>query len=225
MDIVKALTLAHLKASFSTLKLKQKIILIVFLFSLVVSAFPHEAYAASFYNPLPDLPKPLVFDLRDKSFQNYLTALSQKFTSIYQEQKISEEAMRQQRLAIELKKYLEQQRSPLANYSDTLASVKNWKQIVALSNAESGMCKNYPVSKANCWGVGGANLWDMGNSLADGIIVMNKFLNQYPLRSELKYSDMSFKQMNGLYKQPAAQHWVFNAQKVYDDLSQIEKSI
>jgi hypothetical protein len=36
---------------------------------------------------------------------------------------------------------------------------------------------------------------------------------------------MSFDEMNGLYKQPAAAHWAYNAQTVYDDLSAIENSL
>ena len=65
----------------------------------------------------------------------------------------------------------------------------------------------------------------MGNDLGDGIMAMNRFLNAYPKLSQLKYSQMSFEQMNGLYKQPAAKHWIVNNQIVYNDLTVLEKSL
>src|SRR6185436_4638665 len=110
-------------------------------------------------------------------------------------------------------------------YANVLVSVSNWKQIIALANAESTLCRNYPVAKSNCWGVGGAKLWDMGSNLGDGILSMNQFLTMYPRNSNVKYAQMTFKQMNGLYKQPAANHWLYNAQSVYDDLTSLEKNI
>jgi hypothetical protein len=88
------------------------------------------------------------------------------------------------------------------------------------------MCKHYPVNKANCWGIGGSNLWYMGSNLGEGILSMNKFLKHLSgNNSKVKYTQMTFKQMNGLYKQPAAQHWVDNNQAVYDDLTAIENSL
>jgi len=225
MDIVKILTLAHLKASFGKLKPKQKFFFIIFLLSLTLNVWPHQAYASFQIPSYEKLSGPMIFDMSDKSYQNWLDSLNRKIAIIQEEQKISAEVLKHQKLIFELKQYLESQKSPLANYASTLVTVKNWKQIIALSNAESSMCRNYPVSKANCWGVGGANLWDMGNNLGDGIIVMNRFLNQYPLRSSTKYAQMSFKQMNGLYKQPAAAHWLYNVQSTFDELSALESGI
>ena len=121
--------------------------------------------------------------------------------------------------------YLASKKSPLAEHTDILISVPNWKRIVALANAESGMCRFYPKKLANCWGVGGSKLWDMGNDLSDGILEMNDFLINYPKKSKVKYHQMTFKQMNGLYKQPAAPHWLYNVQVIYDDLTAIENSI
>ena len=196
----------------------------VFLLSIFLNLIPHQTYAFQIKAPTADKPI-LVFDMNDKSYQDILDSWSTILSNNYTHEKVRVEAVKQGQLTTKVRDYLEGQRSPLAEYAQVLTSVKNWKQIVALANAESTLCRNYPVSKANCWGVGGAALWDFGNNLGDGILEMNKFLVQYPLRSNIKYSQMTFKQMNGLYKQPAAAHWLYNAQSTYDDLSTIEKSI
>jgi hypothetical protein len=133
-------------------------------------------------------------------------------------------AYEQQRLTQEVQAYLVSQRSPLAEYASTLVTLKNWKQIVALANAESTLCRNYPEALANCWGVGGSALWDMGDNLGQGVVKMNQFLNTNP-KGPVKYAQMSFDRMNGLYKKPAAAHWAYNAETVYDDLAQIENSL
>ena len=224
MDIVRTLSFPHLKGSFQTLHLKQKFFFMVFVLSLIISLMPHQTYAAYQSTPKKEMPV-LVFDLTDKSYQNYMDSISQFLSEQVYQSEVQKQVVRQQKLTQKVRSYLQTQKSPLANYADVLVTTKNWKKIVALSNAESSMCRNYPTSKANCWGVGGSDLWDMGNTLSDGIITMNKFLNNYPLKAKTKYAQMSFKQMNGLYKQPAAAHWLYNVQSVFDELSEIEKGI
>ncbi|MBX4186783.1 MAG: hypothetical protein KW802_00805 [Candidatus Doudnabacteria bacterium] len=224
MDIVKKLTFAHLKASLQTLKPRQKFFLQVFIFAILLNILPLQAQALTIKAPTARKPI-LVFDTSDKSFQDMIDAFNQTLHGRNIDEKVRQENFRRAKLIRKVKTYLDAQKSPLANEADVLVTVKNWKKIVALSNAESSMCRRYPVPTANCWGVGGSKLWDFGSNLSDGILGMNKFLNQYPLRSSVKYSEMSFKQMNGLYKQPAAAHWLYNTQSVYDDLTQLEKSI
>src|SRR6185503_10533192 len=183
MDIVQKLTFVQLKASFRTMKLKQKFYLVVFLFSLIVNLVPHETYAFQIKAPTADKPI-LVFDMSDKSYQDIMDSWSIIISNNYKHEIVRKEAVKKGELTTKVKDYLQEQASPLADYADVLTSVKNWKQIVALANAESTLCRNYPVSKANCWGVGGSSLWDFGNNLGDGILGMNKFLAQYPLRSQ-----------------------------------------
>jgi hypothetical protein len=225
LDIIRKLKFPQLKASFGTLALKHKLILILILASLLTTLMPHESYAAQ--NKI-DMPVPalnLVFDLSDLSFVDYLNTRSQELSDQYYQEQLRLQAVRQQKLTAKVREFLEQQKSPLAEYATVLITLRNWKKIVALANAESSLCRNYPPSTANCWGVGGANLWDMGDNLGDGIVAMNHFLNKYPLRSPVKYSQMSFEQMNGLYKQPPAVHWVGNSRGVYDNLVSIENNI
>lgn len=165
----------------------------------------------------------MVFELG--SHFDYMEQLRLVAMQTYQKQKLQQELEKQARLAISLKRYLVKRNSPLADYSSVLIKQNNWKKIVALSNAESSMCRRYPVDKSNCWGVGGASLWDMGDDLGEGVVSMNKFLNNHPTRSKVKYSQMDFTIMNGLYKQPPADHWVYNNQIIYDDLTALERSL
>ena len=167
----------------------------------------------------------MIFDLSDTTYLDYIASLNQELADQYYQQKIQQQVLRQQELVKNVSRYLDAAGSPLSDYASTLVTLRNWKKIVALANAESSMCRHYPISKANCWGVGGTNRWDMGNNLGQGIVAMNRFLNSYPLNSTVKYSQMSFDAMNGLYKKPAANHWVENNQAIYNDLAKIEASL
>ncbi len=223
MDIVRIVKSFHVRASYATLALKHKFFLLLFLVSLVPTLLPHETQAAFLITK--DYKPVLVFDTTNGDYRDYLIQLGQEATDQYYQQQLEAHVQQQLLLTKKVEDYLAEQRSPLADYAGTLITLRNWKKIVALANAESTLCRNYPTGKANCWGVGGANLWDMGDDLGQGIVSMNHFLNQYPRGSTTKYSQMGFDRMNGLYKQPAAEHWLYNAESVYDELSTIEKSI
>jgi hypothetical protein len=212
-------------ASFRILTLKQKFFLILFLFSFTTIILPHITFAAV-ANPSPNASAVLVFDISNQnSYENYLASLNQQLNNQVYSHKIQTEVLQHQLLTEKVKEYLLSQGSPLADYTETLINLKNWKKIVALASAESSICRNYPINKSNCWGVGGGNgLWNMGSNLGQAVITMNKFLNTNP-KGAVKYSQMNFEQMNGIYKKPAAQHWQDNAQGVYQDLSLIESSI
>jgi hypothetical protein len=215
MDIVRKIK--PLKATFDNLSFAQKTSLLVILLSLFNLIIPHETFAAT----KPDL-QPLVFVLGDHT--EFVAQARRRALADYQTRKLQVELKRKELLANKVRNYLNKYNSPLANYSAQLIELKNWKQIVALAAAESSLCRKYPAGKANCWGVGGAALWDFGDDLGQGIQSMDNFLNNYPKRSKIKYSQMSFERMNGLYKQPAADHWVDNNQAVYNDLTALEKT-
>jgi hypothetical protein len=209
------------KASWLSLPMKHKFTTFVSLVSLVTFMLPHQTFASVV--PARSTPTPLVFVIGSRIV--YLDTTSLQLDKLYAHKHMQEEVDRQLELNTMVRNYLTQQGSPLAAYTSTLLQLNNWKKIIALSNAESGMCKHYPVTKANCWGIGGSNLWFMGSNLGEGIVSMNHFLNTYPNSSQVKYSQMSFKQMNGLYKQPPAKHWVDNNQIIYDALTAIENSL
>jgi hypothetical protein len=190
------------------------------LLSLLTWSFPHSAFAAANYGSLSG---PMIFMVGERPI--YIDYLNLQLNQLYNHQKMQAEIDRQLELEQKLHDYLAAQGSPLADYTSTLVQVPNWKKIIALSNAESGLCRHYPTNKSNCWGVGGPDLWYMGSNLSQGILSMNNFLENYPNNSQVKYAQMTFKQMNGLYKQPARQHWVDNNQSTYDDLTAIENSL
>lgn len=223
-DIVRKIKQAHLKATFETLARHHRFFLMTFLVSLLTILLPHVTYAHVMH-PTVAKNQPFVFDSSDTEYQDFLDQLNLDLSEKYYQEQTLQNSLRQQRLSDALKTYLEDRNSPLATYAPVIVTLRHWKKIIALSNAESTLCRRYPIDTANCWGVGGADLWDMGDNLGQGVIAMNKFLTFYPRRSDVKYYQMSFERMNGLYKQPPAQHWVDNNQIVYDDLVALEKSI
>ena len=207
-----------IKASYQTLSFSYKLGIILVLLSMFGVMFPAQAIGADLEQALP-----LVFTQGDQT--EYLSELSDEALKRYRIEKL-ETALRQERtLSGALTVYLRAYNSPLADHTKALVKTKNWKKIVALANAESSLCRKYPARTNNCWGVGGSNLWTMGSNLSEGVAAMDDFLNNHPKSWETKYADMTFEQMNGLYKQPPRDHWVFNNQTVYDDLVDIEKNI
>jgi hypothetical protein len=141
--------------------------------------------------------------------------------TVYANEKSTDEM--QQELNRKVTEYLKAKGSPLADYVPTLLAQNNWEKILAIANAESSLCKRYPKASANCWGIGGEKLWDLGNNLGEGIVAANSFLNNYP-RGSKKYRDMTVEEMNGLYKQPYGKHWSDNNNKVLAELKQITKN-
>lgn len=219
MDIVKKIK--PIKATYENLSLINKLWIVLTLVSLFNFVFPHNGLGVNYAEAKTS--SSLVFDIGNH--YAYMQQLQKSAKQFYQQQTLLKELEKQNKLAARLKAYLVSQRSPLADYASVLVKQNNWKKIIALSNAESTLCRKYPTATANCWGVGGSDLWDMGSNLGEGVVSMNNFLNNHPLKSSVKYSQMSFERMNGLYKQPPADHWVYNNQAVYDDLSALEKNL
>lgn len=181
-------------------------------FALLVTAlvwtYPHAALGAQKQDS--SKLKPLVFDIKQKE------ELQRTFGKTLKESPHS-------KLTASLKSYLTAKKSPLANCTETILAQKNWKKILSLANAESGLGKRFPESTNNLWGVGGSNLWVMGDTMCEAIPTMNEFLANNPRRSAVKYQDMPIERMNGVYKQPAANHWVVNNNVILRDLSELER--
>jgi hypothetical protein len=218
MDIVTKIK--PLKATYESLSPAYKLAAALVLASLASMVFPHGAYAGE-AKPQPQAR--LVFEAGDHT--QYLSELENAASLQYRHEAAVQKLRQQLRLAAGLEDYLKARRSPLADYAETIIQQNNWKKIVALANAESSLCKKYIEKTANCWGVGGSNLWDLGDDLGEGVAAMNRFLNTAPSKSPIKYAQMNFDQMNGLYKQPAREHWVYNNLIVYNDLTALEKTL
>ena len=217
MDIIKRIKTT--KASYENLPLKRKLMILFLLASLAGILLPNHAEVLSF----TDQENAMVFYIGD--YEGYLSRLSYEAQKKYTHEKTVEQLMLQIELTNKVEQYLLDNNSPLAGHTKILMQQNNWKKIIALANAESTMCRRFPTDSNNCWGVGGNDLWQLGTGLDEGIIAMNRFLNTYPLRSSKKYSQMDYSEMNGLYKQPPADHWVRNNRVVEDALNRLEKEI
>ena len=219
MDIIRKIK--PIKASFESLSLHYRAGLIAVLISLSGLLVPHETFAASMVTE----PEPEFFVFMAGDHVEFLEQVKLEAQEKYDEGLRIKNLQKKIYLTENLRTYLQNYNSPLAEYAHVLVELKNWKKIIALSNAESTMCRRYPVSTANCWGVGGANMWDMGDNLGEGVKSMDHFLRNYPTRSKVKYDLMPFEHMNGFYKQPAADHWVVNNKVIYDELVELEQEV
>ncbi len=123
-----------------------------------------------------------------------------------------------------LREYLAKRNSPLAACADTLVDQENMDKILSLGAAESGLAKRYIRSTNNIWGWNGGRS-NMGATLCDAVVQMNTNLENYPRRSVVKYADMSYTDMCGLYKQPCKEkgnhHWVRNNQAIVNDMTRL----
>lgn len=220
MDILQIIRpkIQPLKVSANNLAMRDRLIIVLLLVSLIGIVIPHGIKANA-----PDSSFTLEFAIGDGT--EYLHQMQLQAKQIYYVNMLQDQLAFKQRLIEAVQHYLTQYHSPLVDAVPTLITLHNWKQILALANAESSLCRKYPVSTANCWGVGGSELWTMGGNLTEGVVAMNNFLDNYPRKNAVKYSEMTFEQMNGLYKQPPKDHWVWNNQIIYQDLSEIETAL
>lgn len=222
MDIVTKIK--PLRATYESLGIIYKIVIALVLVSLTSTIFPQQSYASEIEVPTAPF---MVFESGDhiQYIDQYVSDVESELSYELKHKAAVAKLQKQLKLNDKLKAYLQENRSPLAEYTSILLQQNNWKKIIALSNAESTMCRRYIEHLANCWGVGGSDLWDMGDNLGEGVVEMNKFLNNSPRLSRVKYSQMNFEQMNGLYKQPPGDHWVYNNLEVYNELTALERSV
>jgi hypothetical protein len=217
MDILKRIK--NTKASYENLPLKRKLMIFFLLVSLVGILLPNHAQIQSYTVTEKDM----VFYIGN--YEGRLAQLNFDVQKKYNYEKTVELLKRRIVLENKVEQFLLDNYSPLAGHTKVLMRQNNWKKIIALANAESTLCRRFPTGTNNCWGVGGNSLWQLGTGLDEGIIAMNRFLNTYPLRAAKKYSQMDYSEMNGLYKQPAADHWVRNNRVMEDALTRLENEI
>ena len=77
-----------------------------------------------------------------------------------------------------LKNYLIQKNSPLADHVEMLLMQPNWKIVLAISHAESNMCKRQLGH--NCWGIGGGNhrkYPSFNEAIADANAVLQRYFD------------------------------------------------
>ena len=108
-----------------------------------------------------------------------------------------------------LRKYLTEVRpSPLAAYVDVLAVQPHWRRIVAISFVESTMCKRHYYN--NCWGITYSRGLAKYPTFKEAIVDTNRVLE--------KYSNRTYRQMNGVYVQPYNPSWGRGVEQIEAEL-------
>jgi hypothetical protein len=113
-----------------------------------------------------------------------------------------------------INRYLQEWKSPLAEYSHIIAAQPHWKRVLAISFAESGLGKK--CADNNCSGIGvepGHPKWQVFENKGEWVKAMNRLL-------ERRYKDWTLKEMNGVYNQPGSQNWIAAGNQILNDLKE-----
>ncbi len=197
-------------ASLNALKsAKDKVAVIIALFSLVVSFHPTTMKAATAKTLGQE--NGLVFEVKTETAGYVMNPENQN-------SQISKENA--ERSAELLQDYLESKGSPLAPYAGILLAQQDWKTILAISNAESTLGKHCYYN--NCSGIYGR--YDMGyaglkkyETKADWIVDLQRLLDK-------RYEGWTLDKMNGIYVVPASSSWIRATKTIYNDLTKLEKN-
>jgi hypothetical protein len=73
--------------------------------------------------------------------------------------------------------YLREKKSPLAKYAGELSRLPNWKVLIAIAQAESGLCKK--TARNNCWGIGPNNTPWSFRDISESLYYANYLLSKY----------------------------------------------
>lgn len=162
---------------------------------------------------------PLLAESDKVSEQNVLTMTMEQLENYLQvatttPEKQAAETLRSR--TSKLKTYLESKGSPLALFADTIAGLKHWRLVLAISNSESSLGRR--CADNNCSGIGvmpGHPLWRTYATKAEWAKDLDKLI-------ERRYKNWSLEKMNGVYNQPGSENWVFAARQILSDLQTIE---
>ena len=173
--------------------------------SLVFWIYPESQLLAYSEQPAGQN-KALVFEIK-----NSTTIADNNFLSL-------NEVVQNDPLAKNLKNYLENLGSPLAQYSEDIVQLPQWQRALAISWVESNMgihCYNN-----NCSGIGGApgdRTWRKYPTQLDWFKDMTLLLEKPLYKEKL----ITFKQMRGVYVKPGSANWVYGAQNKFDELTEL----
>jgi hypothetical protein len=157
--------------------------------------------------PVSQVPNDVLFNLSIDQLESYLS-------EAFKTDEVREAELLEQRME-KIQKYLLSKKSPLAKYSDTIASQKHWKLILAISNAESGFGKH--CANNNCSGIGvapGHLTWREYKTMREWVLDFNSLL-------EKKYKDWTLEQMNGVYVQPKNPNWLLATKQVLEEIQEL----
>lgn len=152
------------------------------------------------------VPSEVFFNLTLEQLENYLAEALKTPEML--------EAERLEARKIKLKAYLEDRKSPFVEIVDTLAVLKHWKLVLAISNSESSLGKRCYTN--NCSGIGvepGHPYWREYETKADWAKDLDRLI-------ERRYKDWTLEEMNGVYNQPGSRNWIMAAKQVLEELQE-----
>ena len=129
-----------------------------------------------------------------------------------------DEVVKNDPLAKNLKSYLENLDSPLAEYSEKMVQLPQWQRALAISWVESNM--GIHCYDNNCSGIGvqpGHPSWRKYQTKLDWFKDMTQLLERPLYKERLT----TFKQMRGVYVKPGSTNWVYGAQDKFDELMEL----
>lgn len=153
------------------------------------------------------LPDNVMFNMTLSQLEDYLNKVAENSQKEQQAQILA------QRTKL-LKAYLEEKGSPLATIADTIAGLKHWQLVLAISNSESSLGRHCAGQSNNCSGIGvapGNPLWHTYASKAEWAKDLDKLI-------EKRYQGWTLEQMNGTYNSPGSNNWVEAAKQILEDL-------
>lgn len=158
------------------------------------------------FGPIDNVPNQVLFNMTIDQLENYLA-------DAVTNPQVKEAQILADRKA-KLKEYLTEKNSPLVSIVDTIAELKHWKMVLAISNSESSLGKH--CADENCSGIGiepGNPLWRTYPSKAEWAKDLDKLL-------EKRYKDWTLEQMNGVYNKPGSQNWLLASKQILEDLQE-----
>lgn len=151
-----------------SMSLPEQVLLGLSFLAVLQWAFPHAALAQSFQSQ--NAPQ-LAFEIKEEKQSNWFLTGKDAAAEIGFENRVDPEKVEI------LRSYLAAKNSPLQDYAEVLLQQPNWKFILAISHAESNMCRRQLGN--NCWGIGGVKYHRFYLSFAEGIVDANSLIQKY----------------------------------------------
>ena len=161
---------------------------------------------AATLGPIDKVPNDVLFNLPFSQLEGYLNEALKT-----PEMKAAETLVLREK---KLKEYLASKHSPFVEIVDTVAKLKHWKLVLAISNSESTLGKRCYGN--NCSGIGvapGHPLWRNYASTREWAQDLDRLLDK-------RYKDWTLERMNGVYNQPGSKNWLLAAKQVLEELQQ-----
>lgn len=155
--------------------------------------------------PTTSEPDKALFNMTMSQLENYFKDVANS------NRQVAYEALLADRKA-KLKAYLQEKNSPLVDIVDTIAELKHWNIVLAISNSESSLGKH--CYNNNCSGIGIAPdqpQWRDYSSKREWAIDLDKLI-------EKRYKDWTLEQMNGVYNKPGSENWVMASTQILEEL-------